>query len=130
MKHIIRTLLLGLLALGMVACEREEENNGTGVQSAGALVLNEGSYGVNNASISALDIASGDIDNSWFQNANGRGLGNNAQDMVRYQGKVYVTVTESNTLEAIDPATGKSTQKSMGTLKPRSIATQDSSVAI
>ena len=130
MKHIIRTLLLGLLALGMVACEREEENNGTGVQSAGALVLNEGSYGVNNASISALDIASGDIDNSWFQNANGRGLGNNAQDMVRYQGKVYVTVTERNTLEAIDPATGKSTQKSMGTLKPRSIATQDGKLYI
>ncbi len=130
MKHIIRTLFLGLLAIGMVACEDEKENTGAGVQTTGALVLNEGSYGVNNASISSLDTASGDIDNGWFQDANGRGLGNNAQDMVLYQGKVYVTVTESNTLEAIDPATGRATQKSMGTLKPRSIAAQDGKLYI
>ncbi|MBR1550551.1 MAG: hypothetical protein IJ634_07950 [Bacteroidales bacterium] len=130
MKNTLRMLLIGLLSIGMAACEKEKENTNGNVQSTGALVLNEGSFGVNNASISALDITSGDIDNQWFQNANNRGLGNNAQDMVLYQSKVYVTVTESNTLEAIDPATGISTQKSMGTLKPRSIAAQDGKLYI
>lgn len=120
MKQITRILCIGLAVLGMTACEKEETKNS--VEVTGALVLNEGSYGVNNASISALDITTGDIDNNWFSTANNRGLGNNGQDMVFYNGKVYTTVTESNTLEAIDPNTGASTQKSMGTLKPRSIA--------
>ena len=129
MKNTLRILLLGLLTLGLAACEKEETSGGN-VQSFGALVLNEGSFGVNNAAISALDIASGDIDNNWFQSANNRGLGNNAQDMLLYQSKVFVTVTESNTLEAIDPATGVSSQKSMGTLKPRSIAASDGKLYI
>lgn len=128
MKHITRILCIGLIALGMAACEKEEKT--TTIEVTSALVLNEGSMGVNNASLSALDIETGNIDNSWFQNANNRGLGNNGQDMVYHNSKVYVTVTESNTLEAIDPKTGVSTQKSMGTLKPRSIAAENGKLYI
>lgn len=121
MKHFTHILFLGMAVLGMAACEKEDNNNAT-VETKGALVLNEGDFTANNAAISALDITNGDIDNHWFENANNYGLGKQAQDMILYNGKVYVTVTESNTLEAIDPATGRSTQKSMGTMKPRSIA--------
>lgn len=123
MKRLSRFLFIGLVAIGFTACEKEvNDNNNVTVETQGALVLNEGDFTANNAAISALDITNGDIDNHWFENANNYGLGKQAQDMILYNGKVYVTVTESNTLESIDPATGRSTRKSMGTLKPRSIA--------
>lgn len=124
MKQLSRFLFIGLVVLGFTACEKEEDNsnNNVTVEHQGALVLNEGDFTANNAAISALDITNGDIDNHWFENANNYGLGKQAQDMILYNNKVYVTVTESNTLEAIDPTTRRSTQKSMGTLKPRSIA--------
>lgn len=122
MKQITRIVCIGLAVLSLTACEKTEDNNNGNVEKATALVLNEGDFTANNAAISALDITNGEIDNHWFENANGYGLGKQAQDMILYSSKVYVTVTESNTLEAIDPATGFSTQKSMGTLHPRSIA--------
>lgn len=122
MRRFYSILFIGLLATTLWSCEKEEAQNDTPVQSPKAWVLNEGNMGSNNASLSAIDIDHALIDNGWFQNANNRKLGDQAQDIVAYGSKVYVTVTESNTLEVIDPATGRSTQKSMGTLKPRSIA--------
>ncbi len=123
MKHT-HIIILGLLGLSLTACEKDKATDTTGTfANAEAIVLNEGNFGSNDASLSALDITHSAIENSWFEKANGRGLGNQAQDIVRYNGKLYVTVTESNTLEAIDPATGAAIQKSMGSLKPRHIAT-------
>lgn len=123
-KTHLSYLLLSFLFL-LASCEKEENSNSGSVTLPDALVLNEGNMGPNNASVSALDLASATIDNEWFQKANGRRLGDQAQDMVRYGSKIYITVTESNTLEAVDAATGSSTQLSMGSLKPRSIATHD-----
>lgn len=120
MKYLTRILCFGLVALTFVACEKEDNSNGN-VETPGALVLNEGDFTKNNAAISALDINNGDIDNHWFENINGL-LGKQAQDMIYYNSKIYVTVTESCTIESIDPLSGRSTRKSMGTLKPRSIA--------
>lgn len=122
MKKYYSILFIGLLAAALWSCEKEEVKNDTPVHSPKVLVLNEGNMGSNNASLSAIDIDNAVIDNGWFQSANNRKLGDQAQDMIIYGSKVYVTVTESNTLEIIDPATGVSTQKSMGTLKPRNIA--------
>lgn len=121
MKSIYKILFIGLLATTLWACEKEEATNDTPVSHPKVLVLNEGNMGSNNASLSAIDIDAMQIDNGWFQSANGRKLGDQAQDMVVYGSKVYVTVTESNTLEVVDPATGAAIQKSMGSLKPRNI---------
>lgn len=124
MRKITKILTLTLATCVLAACEKEEHVSGGTVNVKGAYVLNEGNMGPNNASISVLDIDSAKIDNEWFKNANNnRMLGDQAQDMVLYDSRLYVTVTESNTLEAIDTATGHSTQVSMGSLKPRSIAT-------
>ena len=130
MKTTYKILLIGLLATTVWACEKEEAVNDTPVSNPKAIVLNEGNMGSNNASLSAIDIDNAVIDNGWFQSANNRKLGDQAQDMIAYGSKIYVTVTESNTLEVIDPATGRSTQKSMGTLKPRSIAAYGGSIYI
>lgn len=125
MKHITRMLCIGLVALGFTACSEKDDDNNSGNSSAGvnALVLNEGSWGGNNASITALNTLTGDVDADWFENANAaRPLGDVAQDIFKYGSKVYATVTFSNSLEVIDPATGASSRIDMGNRNPRHIA--------
>lgn len=79
-----------------------------GLDANTVLVLNEGSWGANNAGISKVDLTNNSADNTWFDNANGRGLGDVAQDMIKYGSRVYATVSFSNSIEAINPTTGKS----------------------
>ncbi|MBQ6096668.1 MAG: hypothetical protein IJK99_02865 [Bacteroidales bacterium] len=74
------------------------------------LVLNEGGWGKNNAGISRVNVASGNCTPNFFADNNGRGLGDVAQDLIIAGGKAYATVTFSNSLEVMDPATGKSTR--------------------
>ena len=146
MKHLTRFLCIGLLAMAFAACEKDPDPvnpdpvnpdpvnpdpvdpDPVDPATTFALLLNEGSD--NNAAISYLNTTTGEIDNAWFQNANGRSLGSNAQDMVAYGSKVYVTVTESNSLEVIDPTTGKSQRVDMHGRKPRHIATHNGNLYI
>lgn len=87
-----------------------------------AYVLNEGNWGGNDASISLLDFTTGAITNDYFAQNNGRGLGDVAQDLAAYGGKLYAVVTFSNTVEVINRASGKSTQIDFGSRNPRYIA--------
>ena len=120
MKQITRMLCIGLAAMAFAACSSEEEKKEN--VTINALVLNEGSWGNSNASITALDTHNGGTRSNWFSNANGRNLGDVAQDIVKYGSKVYATVTFSNSLEVIDPATGNATHVDMGDRNPRHIA--------
>ena len=124
MKHTTR--LLALTALAFAACEAPEplpDPADTIVPESGiALVLNEGNWGGNNASLSRLDLAAGTLENNWFATVNGRGLGDLAQDLVIYGAHAYVTVSESGSLEVIDTATGLSTRVDLGNRYPRYIA--------
>ena len=74
------------------------------------LVLNEGGWGANNAGVSKVDVNAGTANNSFFDDANGRGLGDVAQDILIHDGKAYITVSFSNSIEILDIATGKSTR--------------------
>lgn len=66
-----------------------------------AYVLNEGNWGANEASLSRVDMATGNITNNVFGTTNGRDLGDVAQDLVVYGTKAYVTVSFSNTVEVV-----------------------------
>lgn len=90
-----------------------------------ALVLCEGGWGNNDASLAQVGLGGGTVVTDWFAANNGRGLGDVAQDLVVYGSKAYVTVTFSNSLEVIDTATGQSVRHDMGTLTPRYIAAAD-----
>ena len=74
------------------------------------LVLDEGGWGANNAGVSRVDVATPSTIANYFADNNGRGLGDVAQDMVVVNGKAYITVTFSNSIEIMDIATGKSTR--------------------
>ena len=118
-------LCIGLLALSLTACEKE--NNGNTESNpeipVDILVLNEGSWGANNSSITAINDSLGEVSaRDWFSAKNGRGLGDVAQDMIVYGSKVYATVTFSNSLEVIDAMSGVSQRVDMQGHQPRSIA--------
>ena len=74
------------------------------------LVLNEGGWGANNSGVSRLNVAGSSATVNYFADNNGRGLGDVAQDMIILNGKAYITVTFSNSIETMDVNTGKSTR--------------------
>lgn len=130
-----RTILLISVAL-LAACThdnpRPEPNpSDDSIPHLGRLlVLNEGGWSSNDASITMIDADSMTVEQDWFEYNNGRGLGDVAQDMIVYGSKAYVTVTFSNSLEAINLATGASTRYDMGNLRPRSIAAHNGKLFI
>lgn len=120
-------LLLLVTVLLFVACDPvppapDPEPTDSGRK---ALVLCEGGWGNNDASLAYLNLDSGTATLDWFALKNGRGLGDVAQDLIVYGSKAYVTVTFSNSLEVIDTATGISVRHDMGNLRPRYITAYD-----
>lgn len=142
MKYLARLLSLALVAVSMTACQKEQPtpiDNPSGDTPdpvisdplrGVALVLNEGTWGANEASISLLLDTTGEMVNNWFSLKNGRGLGDVAQDMVAYGNKIYVTVWGSNSLEVIDRNTSRSRRVSLGDRGPRYIATHNGKLYI
>ena len=120
-------------ALLFASCEKEPgssaPSNPEGTVSA--LVLNEGTWGANNAVLTAIDVEEGTVvDADWFSSKNNRGLGDVAQDILVYGSKIYATVTFSNSLEVIDVHSGAATRVDLGNRRPRYIAATDGKLYI
>lgn len=78
-----------------------------------AYVLSEGSWGSSNASLGRVDLASGTMQRNVFSPANGRDLGDVAQDVVVYGNKAFVSVSFSNTIEVVNTSDNTSTRVSL-----------------
>jgi len=72
------------------------------------LVLCEGIMDRNNSTLAFYDLKSKTKDFDYFTTVNKRGLGDTANDMIKYGSKIYIIVNVSSTIEVIDAATGKS----------------------
>lgn len=121
-KHILTVSLLAILFL--VGCKKEPIPTPVDpIDSTSHIyLLSEGSWGGNDAEISLLDRYSNTVILDWFTINNGRGIGDLAQDLIHYGGKLYATVFSSNTIEVINPLTGKSIKQiDMGQRGPRYI---------
>lgn len=69
----------------------------------GFFVLNEGTYGFGNATVSFFDKNTNQIKNDIFKQQNdGNYLGDQAQDMVFYDNKIYIVVQNSQTIVVVD----------------------------
>lgn len=112
-SRVYGVLLLAAIVL-FAACKKkqpEPETPAPAVLEHGILVLNEGLFNQNNSSLSWINTASGSVNNSFFEEKAGRGLGDTGNDMQRYGGKIYIVVNVSSTVEVMDAHTGASLQQ-------------------
>jgi len=103
-----RFFLLYALCVAMVAtlfanCKGDDEPDVPPVIPSEYLyVLNCGVMGSNNASLTLYDVEKGKVSQCIFEMQNGRRLGENGQDIIVYGSKMYIAMTEENTIEVTD----------------------------
>ncbi|MGM9805152.1 MAG: DUF5074 domain-containing protein [Candidatus Aphodosoma sp.] len=74
-------------------------------------VLCEGLFNMNNSMLATYDPNDGTLEYDVFKKSNKRGLGDTANDMQMYDGKLFVIVNVSSQLEIIDTATFESVKQ-------------------
>ena len=110
-KYLLGLAVLLMGTAVMTSCDPAEDYPETYLQeySTGAYVVNSGNmYSNIESSLTAIDYASSTATQNVFKTANGRPLGNTANDGIVYGNKIYLAVDQSNTIEVIDKTTKKS----------------------
>ena len=110
-KYLLGLAVLLMGTAVMTSCDPAKDYPETYLQvySTGAYVVNSGNmYSKIESSLTAIDYASSTATQNVFKAANGRSLGNTANDGIVYGNKIYLAVDQSNTIEVIDKNTKKS----------------------
>lgn len=110
-KYLLGLAVLLMGTAVMTSCDPAEDYPETYLQvySTGAYVVNSGNMGTKiESSLTAIDYASSTATQNVFKAANGRSLGDTANDGIVYGNKIYLAVDQSNTIEVIDKKTKRS----------------------
>lgn len=110
-KYLLGLAVLLMGTAVMTSCDPAEDYPETYLQvySTGAYVVNSGNMDSKiESSLTAIDYASSTATQNVFKAANGRSLGNTANDGIVYGNKIYLAVDQSNTIEVIDKKTKQS----------------------
>ena len=112
MKNYIKTLAVLLMgATIFTACDDNDDApkyEPVTVSNGAFLVCSGNQSSSIVGSLSYVDYAKSSIQNDVFKSANGRVLGLTANDGVVYGSKMYLAVTEENTIEVVDVKTMRS----------------------
>lgn len=65
-------------------------------------ILNEGTWGANNSSISVYDYAKGKLTNYWYASVNGTTLGDTGNDIIVTEDYIVIAVNTSNIIQFCD----------------------------
>lgn len=127
-KRVFLYLLLFVAVLQWSCSDSDNPGNETSQKTSALLILNEGSMGLNNATLAQYDLHEKSVTKDYFRSVNKRGLGDVANDMVQYGSKIYISVNKSGIIEVMNATTGVSIRQirmetGSGTSKePRRIA--------
>ena len=101
MKTSVKVLLFFAAIFSFAACSDDENNASAPANPAGEVyyVLNSGDWKSNNSSLTRYDASTGESVQGYFEQQNGRGLGNTANDMIVYGSKMYIAVAGESTIE-------------------------------
>ena len=115
--------LLPVLCLVSIffSCEKPKPEEPVTDLSKGYYVLNEGSWQMNNTSLSFVNL-NGNVLSDAFLSTNGRGLGDTGSDLQIYGGKMYCVVNISETLEIMNLEAKSLHQISLAGRAPRKLA--------
>ncbi|MBP1619077.1 MAG: hypothetical protein H6Q14_2904 [Bacteroidetes bacterium] len=104
----IKSFIFASLALFFISCsDNEEETNGFDTSIVGGYVLNSGSWGQNNSTLSYYDTDNATLTSSVFETQNdGLNLGDTGEDILIYGNKMYISVSTSGIIYITDK-TGK-----------------------
>jgi YVTN family beta-propeller protein len=75
--------------------------------TTGVFVLNQGSYGMNNTTLTYYDFATSTQTTDFFKNVNGFGLGDTGSDFIVYGSKMYIVMNVSGYVAVADGVTAK-----------------------
>lgn len=108
-----KKILFGLLFTATVlpfftSCEENDPTPTVPEISTGLMVLNQGGFMKNNASLTYFDLATNTASNDVFGAKNSRGLGDTGQDIIKYGSKIYIAMYNSSTIEIINANTSAS----------------------
>ncbi len=125
-----KILLIACLGLALVSCKKKKpgpEAPAPAVLEHGLLVLNDGLFQLNNATLSWVNTNDHTINSTFFEDKTQRGLGDTGNDIARYGNKIYIVVNVSSTIEVLDALTGNPItqiimQQNNVAKQPRSIA--------
>ena len=110
-KYLLGLAVLLMGTAVMTSCSDDNDGPETYLQeySTGAYVVNSGNmYNKIESSLTAIDYASSTATQNVFKAANGRSLGDTANDGIVYGNKIYLAVDKENTIEVIDKKTKQS----------------------
>jgi len=102
-KHLYLIFAIATI-IGMASCSKEEPTPAPvePTESSFVYVLNEGGWGMNNASISRIDLKSGTVTNSWFSSVNGTDLGDVGNDIIVTDKYIIAAINGSNIIQFCD----------------------------
>lgn len=109
-KLTYKILCIAVFATVFASCKKDKPTDPAAPETLknGMLVLNEGLFQLNNASLTWYDLSAGTANSEFFTQKAGRLLGDTGNDMQRYGGKIYIVVNVSSTIEVLDASTGNS----------------------
>jgi DNA-binding beta-propeller fold protein YncE len=96
---------------------------------SGCFVINEGNYNWANASVTFINLKTGDVQQDIFGSANQRSLGDVAQSMTVFNGRGYIVVNNSNKIEVVSLDDFKTIKTIQGFSSPRYFEVVDSTKA-
>jgi hypothetical protein len=104
MKRFFNIIIFFAVLSTFVSCDINGggENIPPQVVTEGVYILNNGNYASNDASLSLYDPKQQQIATNVFENANNKKLGDLAQDMLVYGGKMYIAVYNSKVIFVTD----------------------------
>ena len=130
MKIYVKSIVMLVALFVLVGCSEDNDNpvvNGAPVHENVMYVLNSGDWKSNNSSLTMYDASTGEVVQGYFEQVNGRKLGNTANDMIVYGSKMYIAVSGEGTIEVTD-LNAKSLKQIECSAQPRYLAAHDGKV--
>ncbi len=122
MKTLLNLLFTSLLIIATISACKKDNNTiytSSGPFANGAFISNEGTYGINNASVSYYDFAGDSVRNSIYTVVNHHTLGQVLQSVYIGNGKAYMVLNISDTVRVVTVDDFKSTGYITGLNSPR-----------
>ncbi len=136
-KHLLKAFLISILAILFISCSSDDdfEWKQPEIKTTGIYLLNSGNRKANDATLGYYDVEAGKVTEKVFANTNKPEiLGDVANDMAIYGSKMYIAVTNSNSIwvtdlkakivKLIEPKEGEMP------LKPRHVVTHTGKVYV